>query len=149
MSCIIDLQIATQQQNIPTLTQFDRWVRAALPDTLSQVELTIRLVDVTESAELNETYRHKSGPTNILSFNYDAMPGISQNSLGDLAICAQRVEEEAVAQHKTLKSHFAHLTIHGILHLLGYDHINNDDAITMETLEIKILKELNIENPYN
>ncbi|OGT41203.1 MAG: rRNA maturation RNase YbeY [Gammaproteobacteria bacterium RIFCSPHIGHO2_12_FULL_40_19] len=137
----------------PTLETFQTWVDAVtktIPEKIPShcYELCISIINTETSAYLNETYRQKKGPTNVLSFNYDAMPGVPQDSLGDLAICGQVVEDEALSQHKTLISHFAHLTVHGVLHLLGYDHINDDEALSMETLEIEILKQLGIDNPY-
>lgn len=140
-------------KSAPTREKFQHWIDAVInkmPDKIPThcSEMCISIIDKKSSAELNELYRQKKGPTNVLSFNYDAMPGVPQDSLGDLAICAQLVEEEALAQNKTSESHFAHLTVHGALHLLGYDHINDEDAAIMETLEIEILDTLGIENPY-
>lgn len=143
----------TQDKNTPTLKQFQHWVDETLAATPKEIpgdctEICISVVDPETSAELNQTYRKKTGPTNVLSFTYDTAPGIAQESLGDLVICAELVKSEAQAQHKKSIAHWAHLTVHGILHLLKYDHINDDEAIEMETLEIQILKQLNFENPY-
>ena len=140
-------------KSIPTLEEFQTWVDCVvktIPEKIPENcgEICISMIDKESSTALNETYREKKGPTNVLSFNYDAMPGVPQNSLGDLAICAEVVKEEALAQHKTIESHFAHLTIHGVLHLLGYDHIFDADATMMEALEIKILEKLQFDNPY-
>ena len=140
-------------KSIPTLEEFQTWVDCVvktIPEKIPEncSEICISMIDKESSAELNETYREKKGATNVLSFNYDAMPGVPQNSLGDLAICAEVVREEALAQHKTLESHFAHLTLHGVLHLLGYDHIFDNDAAIMETLETELLKKLHFDNPY-
>lgn len=137
----------------PSIEKFQTWVDRVvktIPDEIPDHcrEICISMVDRETSAQFNETYRGKKGPTNILSFHYDAMPGVPQESLGDCAICADVVEAEAAAQHKKLESHWAHLTIHGMLHLLGYDHETEHDAAIMEALEIKLLHHLNIENPY-
>jgi probable rRNA maturation factor len=137
----------------PTCEQFQLWIAEIIKMIPEKIptqchEVCISIVDKNTSAELNENYRGKNGPTNVLSFTYDPMPGVPQESLGDLAICAEIVEEEASAQHKTVESHWAHLTIHGVLHLLGYDHIVDDEATVMEALEINLLHKLGFENPY-
>lgn len=142
-----------KDENAPALKQFQHWVdetiaAAAEKVPPSCVEVCISIVDPETSAELNETYRQKSGPTNVLSFTYDPIPGIPTESLGDLAICAELVKSESLAQHKQFAAHWAHLTVHGVLHLLGYDHVNDDEATVMESLEIQILKKLGFENPY-
>lgn len=149
MNGIIDLQIATEQDHIPTLAQFEQWVNAALPDTLSPVELTIRLVDTAEGTYLNETYRQKIGPTNILSFPFenegDELP---IPLLGDLVICVPVMLAEAKELGKSVEFHWAHLVVHGILHLLGYDHMQEQEAMLMEGLEYSILQRLGYPNPY-
>lgn len=149
----IELQNATQFQPLPTLLQLQRWVNVAfqfipLFSPHSDSELTIRFIDKEESVELNRTYLHKNSPTNVLSFPNESIPGFFSTSLGDLAICAPLVDEEAKAQNKTLESHFAHLVIHGFLHLLGYDHIEEEESEEMEGLEIKILFKLGYKSPY-
>lgn len=146
-------QNETTADHIPSEQQFQCWIDViakTIPDKIPEHchEICIAIIDAKKSAVLNERYRQKQGPTNVLSFAYDAMPGESQESLGDLAICADIVQAEASAQEKPLQSHWAHMTIHGILHLLGYDHVVDNDAVIMETLEIKILNHLGIENPY-
>ena len=153
MTVSVLIQDSTHMTNNPTLEQFQHWANTALsitPDKINQhiSELAIRIVDKEESAYLNETFRHKQGPTNVLSFPDQAVPGEPSDSLGDLAICAKLVEEEAQQQQKSAEAHWAHLTIHGILHLLSYDHIKDDDAKRMENLEIKILQQLGYGNPY-
>lgn len=142
-----------RDENAPALKQFQHWVDETLAVVSEKVpgsciEVCISIIDSKASAALNETYRQKSGPTNVLSFTYDAIPGAQPESLGDLAICAELVESEALAQHKKSSAHWAHLTVHGVLHLLGYDHIVEDEAIAMESLEIQILQKLGFENPY-
>jgi len=149
MSQTIDLQNACDLKKLPSLELFQQWVDAALAEvTDKEFELTIRLVNVDESQQLNKQYRKIDKPTNVLSFPFDVPTGIELNLLGDLVICAQVVEQEAKAQNKTPFNHWTHMVIHGCLHLLGYDHINDTDAIEMESLEVKILTKLSIVNPY-
>lgn len=143
----VDMQIACDGE-VPEDTDFQRWVDAALTEVTEDCELSVRLVDVDESTELNSTYRAKSGPTNVLSFPFDAPVVIEPRLLGDLVICKTVVETEAEQQKKQLEDHWAHMVIHGCLHLLGYDHIETDEAEQMEALEVKILQSLNIDNPY-
>ena len=142
-----------QLKNIPSQKKFQLWITTTIENIFAKIpeqfsEVCISIIDKETSAELNASYRKKSGTTNVLSFTYDSMPGIEETSLGDLAICAEIVETEAKIQNKKLESHWAHLTVHGFLHLLGYDHIIENDAAMMESLEIEILKKLGIENPY-
>lgn len=144
----LTLQIATRCANLPSTTEFQCWVDQALLGRTDFTELTIRLVGYRESAQLNQTFRHKSGPTNILSFVFEPPPGITTSLLGDLAICAPLVHREAKQQGKTYQAHWAHLVIHGCLHLIGYDHQISTDASKMEALEIQLLEELGYENPY-
>jgi probable rRNA maturation factor len=144
----IEVQIIFSSPGQPDKKQIQQWVDAALKDYGRDTEIVVRIVDVHESAQLNKQYRHKPGPTNILSFPADIPEGIGLNLLGDLVVCAPVVEREAVEQQKLLTHHWAHIIIHGVLHLLGYDHIENDEAEVMESMEIKILQTLNISNPY-
>jgi probable rRNA maturation factor len=144
----LDIQIATAADNLPTAAQFQQWADLALADQSQVFEVTLRLVDEPESAELNLRYRHKKGATNILSFPFEVPEGIDLNLLGDLVICAPVIEKEALTQHKQLLSHWAHIVIHGILHLRGYDHIEEEEALNMEAKEIAVLNTLNISNPY-
>jgi probable rRNA maturation factor len=149
MSNHIDLQRACDSTELPSIELFQRWVDIALTAvTTKEFELTIRLVNIEESQQLNSQYRHKDKPTNVLSFPFEVPEGIELNLLGDLVVCVQVVEQEAKEQNKVLFDHWAHMIIHGCLHLLGYDHINDTDAEEMEALEIKILAELSINNPY-
>lgn len=149
MSSIIDLQLATEQAYpIPPMSQFEQWVNAALPKDYPQVELTIRLVEKAESAYLNQTYRKRSGPTNILSFPFRDDAPLPVPLLGDLIVCVPLMIEEAAKQNKPLEFHWAHLIIHGTLHLLGYDHIEENEAIAMEALECDILHSLGFSDPY-
>ncbi len=111
-------------------------------------EVTLRFVDASESQQLNLDYRQKDKPTNVLSFEFEAPEHIEMAFLGDLVICASVVEQEATEQNKNPIDHWAHLCVHGLLHLLAYDHINEEDAIEMENLETAILAKLNIDDPY-
>lgn len=144
----VTIQNMTQRTFIPSRYYFQRWVDNTLINRTPLSEITIRLVGKKESTTLNETFRHKKGPTNILSFSFEPPPGVYSPLLGDLAIYAALVNKEARQQQKTPLAHWAHLVIHGCLHLLNYDHENEKDADTMETLEIQLLQELGYANPY-
>lgn len=149
MTTILDLQIAHESDiKLPSETQIQTWLEQILPQFVDQAELTIRIVDEEESQTLNATYRQKNKPTNVLSFPFEAPIEMETPLLGDLVICAPIVEQEALEQNKTLDAHFVHLLLHGCLHLLGYDHIEEAEAIEMESLEIAILAELGFNNPY-
>lgn len=152
MSIGVDLQVIDQRFELPTAEQIQLWVDAALNSRRSDAELTIRIVDSVESQQLNRDYRDKDKPTNVLSFPFELPPGIppqSINLLGDLVICAEVVANESIQQDKPLIAHWAHMIVHGCLHLLGYDHINNKDAVEMESLEIEIMAQLGFNNPYS
>ena len=144
----LEIQTEYESTNQPSETQLQAWIDIALKDYGKESELVIRIVDTEESADLNQQYRHKSGPTNILSFPFEAPEHIELNLLGDLVICAPVLEAEALEQQKNLHDHWAHIVIHGVLHLLGYDHVTDEDALIMEEKEIYLLSELNIKNPY-
>ena len=145
----IDLQIACDSQSLPSESDFQRWADMALKDRKEESELTIRLVEANESQALNHQYRGKNKPTNVLSFPFEAPENLPDFPLiGDLIVCASVVEQEAIEQKKPLANHWAHMIIHGILHLLGYDHIEDDEAEEMESLEIDILAQLEIPDPY-
>jgi probable rRNA maturation factor len=148
MSIILDLQVATEATNIPTEAELQRYLEAAVSPFQTEAEVTIRLVDEAESQQLNFDYRHKDKPTNVLSFPFQAPPGIELPLLGDLVICVQVVAQEALEQNKTLEAHWAHMVVHGCLHLLGFDHINDTDAEEMEAEEVQILQELGFADPY-
>ena len=154
MNHIIDLQLACQQDELPSMAQFQLWVDSALAevskgtDSQQSFELTIRLVDQDESKQLNLQYRGKDKPTNVLSFPFEVPDGIELNLLGDLVICIDVMKQEAQAQNKALFDHWAHLVVHGCLHLVGFDHISDHDALEMESIEIVILAKLGINNPY-
>jgi probable rRNA maturation factor len=164
MNASIDVTVeivnASSTQSTPKAADFQHWTQATLaaiskagedgedPFTTG-AELSIRLVDEAESAELNSHYRHKHGATNILSFPGERIQGTDINLLGDLAICASVVEREAAEQCKPMQAHWAHLTVHGVLHLNGFDHEQAADAERMEALEIQILSTLGFDNPYH
>ncbi|CAQ85235.1 MULTISPECIES: rRNA maturation RNase YbeY [Photorhabdus] len=148
-SVILDLQIACENsQNLPEETLFQRWLDGVLPQFQPESEVTIRIVDETESHDLNLTYRGKDKPTNVLSFPFEAPPEVDLPLLGDLIICRQVVEKEAEEQQKTVEEHWAHMVVHGCLHLLGYDHIADDEAEEMESLETEIMQKLGYSDPY-
>lgn len=146
----ITIQYAAAQQHAPAASHLEQWAKAALSEQCDAAELTIRIVDVTEITALNSTYRHKNKATNVLSFPFDAPEGIAETEayLGDIIICADVVNEEAKAQHKATEAHWAHMVVHGVFHLLGYDHEQEDEATEMESLEINVLKQLGFANPY-
>lgn len=147
---IIDLQIASENQsNLPTLEQFTLWATQAVRAESVEPEMTIRIVDEAESHELNLTYRGKDRPTNVLSFPFECPEEVELPLLGDLIICRQVVEREAEEQGKPLLAHWAHMVVHGSLHLLGYDHIEDDEAEEMESLETEIMTGLGFEDPYS
>ncbi len=148
MAIILDLQQASSANDLPTEAELLRYLEAAVSPFQADAEVTIRIVDETESQQLNFDYREKDKPTNVLSFPFQCPPGIELPLLGDLVICAQVVAREAQEQQKTLHAHWAHMVVHGSLHLLGFDHINDADAEEMEAEEIQILQELGFANPY-
>ena len=145
----LDLQVALQAIDLPPAERLLEWVEAALESENRGAELVIRLVDEAESAELNETYRAKTGPTNVLSFPFDMPPEIEElQLLGDLVICVPVVRREAAEQGKVESAHWAHLVVHGTLHLQGYDHQTEAEAAEMEGLERQILARLGYPDPY-
>ncbi len=146
---IIDLQIACEQETgLPTTEQIEQWATAAVQPQSDEVEMTVRIVDEAESHELNLNYRGKDRPTNVLSFPFECPDEVELPLLGDLVICRQVVEREAQEQDKPLMAHWAHMVVHGSLHLLGYDHIEDDEAEEMESLETQIMTELGFADPY-
>lgn len=146
---IIDLQIACEQESgLPTVEQIEQWATAAVQPQSDEVEMTVRIVDEAESHELNLNYRGKDRPTNVLSFPFECPDEVELPLLGDLVICRQVVEREAQEQEKPLMAHWAHMVVHGSLHLLGYDHIEDDEAEEMESLETQIMTGLGFADPY-
>lgn len=149
MSIELDLQLAVEDENgLPSEANFATWLEAAITPFQEQAEVTIRIVDSEESHQLNMDYRGKDKPTNVLSFPFEAPPGMELDLLGDLVICRQVVEQEASEQNKPLLAHWAHMVVHGSLHLLGYDHIEDDEAEEMESLETEIMQGMGYEDPY-
>ncbi|WP_119343283.1 rRNA maturation RNase YbeY [Facilibium subflavum] len=138
---------------IPEKSDFENWIALVLQlQGESTCQISINIATEDEIQAINNTYRHKDKPTNILSFPFEAPPGLPktqmQHFVGDLIICPEILLKEAETQKKPLQHHWCHITIHGILHLFGYDHIKEDDAEIMENIEIKLLAQLNIDNPY-
>ncbi len=152
----VDIQRACNTANLPTDSDISLWVKSVLcltgkKDTqtlLDDAELTVRTVALNESQTLNRDYRGKDKPTNVLSFPSDIPADVPIPLLGDLIICSDVVAQEARDQNKTLQAHWAHMVIHGCLHLLGFDHIDDDEADEMEALEINLLNTLGFSHPY-
>jgi probable rRNA maturation factor len=144
----LSVQFASAADDLPSRAQVRRWVTAALEHP---AEVTVRIVDAEEAQALNQDYRDKGYVPNVLTFEYGELPLNKSGARvlgGDVVICAPVVEREAREQRKPLKDHFAHMTIHGVLHLQGYDHVDPHDADIMESREIAILKRFHIPNPY-
>lgn len=151
MNIRVEVQYACQFPHLPDKKMFTRWVKAIaqnIPRSQKMMELTIRIVDASEGRELNEQWRHRSYATNVLSFPFESPAGLLFPLLGDIVICAPVVEQEAKEQNKSLWAHWAHLVIHGTLHLLGHDHLEETQAQVMESLEIAALQSLGYPNPY-
>lgn len=147
MTLELDIQRATDITPQPDDARLLHWASLALREQPGS-ELTIRLVDADESQALNHAYRGKEAPTNVLSFPAELPPELDIPLLGDLVICVPVVAREAADQGKAVEHHWAHMVIHGCLHLLGYDHIDDHDADIMENLERQLLAELGIPDPY-
>jgi probable rRNA maturation factor len=158
MSVQVDLQMAVAnapQWNVPNAEVIQAWASAAVKQVEpnpSERQMTVRIVDVDEITQLNEQYRQKTGATNVLSFPFELPPGVPaeacDSTLGDLVVCAAVVAQEAEAQHKSVEAHWAHMIVHGTLHLLGYDHLTDDEAQQMESEEIAVLNNFGYDNPY-
>lgn len=149
----VNLDVQREVDALPKDDELKNWLTGILiVEQYGDAELTIRFVDEKESAELNEKYRHKKGSTNVLSFPFEAPAEVEDevelNLLGDLIICADIVKKQAKEQKKEEIAHWAHMVVHGTLHLLGYDHLTNVDADIMEEKEIKILSQLGYPDPY-
>lgn len=140
------VQYASAAQHLPTRAQFRRWIKAALQ---RDAIITLRIVDEPEGRELNKNYRGKDYATNVLTFVYDdADPGNSGTLTGDVVICAPVVERETAARRGDMLAHYAHLSLHAVLHLQGYQHDNDADAAEMEQLEIALMLKLRYPDPY-
>ena len=144
----IDVQLAVDVAGIPEGEQLRSWAARALQEQAEATELVIRIVDEAEITALNRTYRGKDGPTNVLSFPSELPPEVGSALLGDVVICAPVVARECVQQDKSPEAHWAHLVIHGVLHLLGYDHHTQEAATRMEAIEVRLLGELGFADPY-
>lgn len=148
----VAVSYACPRKGVPAATSFRRWVALALDSRIREADLALRLVDEEEGRAFNRHYRGRDYATNVLSFPAERPPGLPKNAhfplLGDLVICAPVVAREAAEQGKPLAAHYAHLTVHGCLHLLGWDHENDADAQAMEQLEREILSGLGIDDPY-
>jgi len=158
-ACRVDVQCHYADINVPGDQLFSQWVQATISYLIqsgsvdnTEIEVFILIVDKTESQLLNAQYRQINKPTNVLSFPFDTPDIFKQHQqvkiLGDIVICAPVIELEANQQHKSLQQHWAHMLVHGVLHLLGYDHLTTREAEIMETLEIKILSDLGYPDPY-
>lgn len=148
---LITVQYALPSRaGLPAANTLRYWAQTVLPNaTAEPIALTLRIITKEESARLNQRYRNQQGPTNVLSFAAAECPvAILPRPLGDVVICAAIAERESQQQNKTLQVHLAHLTIHGILHLMGYDHVRKKDAVIMENRERAALQQLNIADPY-
>jgi len=148
----IEVQVVSTCTSIPNEDQLTKWAELAKQQR-PEAQLVIRVVDCEESAMLNQTYRQKEGPTNVLSFPFERPFGLPDDAviddiLGDIVICAPVVEQEANEQGKDIGKHWSHMVIHGCLHLQGYDHVDEAERIDMETVEIKLLETIGVSNPY-
>lgn len=149
MTLRIDVQVGVTRSGLPEVAKLRHWARAALAGRRRDAELSIRIVDAAESRVLNRRYRARDKPTNVLAFPADLPPELELPLLGDLVICREVVEAEAAAQAKPLDAHWAHMVVHGTLHLVGYDHETAGEAATMESLEAEILAGLGWPDPYH
>ncbi|WP_299071795.1 rRNA maturation RNase YbeY [uncultured Paraglaciecola sp.] len=159
MSTILDLQIASENAVIPQQQDMQLWLDTLMTyQRLTKKEITVRIVDEAEIQQLNQQYRNKDQTTNVLSFPFEVpqytlpdgaeLDNSMTNFLGDIVICAQVVEQESKQQNKQIEHHWAHMLIHGTLHLCGYDHIEQQEAQEMESIEIAVLQKLAIDDPY-
>ena len=148
MTIEVEIQKASSSSTVPSDLKFRQWAATALHG-FGDAELVVRIVDRDESQQLNARFRSGETATNVLSFPAELPEEVDLPLLGDVVICAPLVEQEAQEQNKLPESHWAHLTIHGILHLLGYDHQTDEEATRMESLEISLLQSLDFRDPYN
>ena len=148
MSTKVVMQLASPGESVPAVSQFQRWVAATTASHREAAEVTVRVVDADESRELNQRYRHKDHPTNVLAFPADIPAFVGEPALGDLVICRPVVVREALDQDKPEEAHWAHMVVHGTLHLLGYDHQDDKQAQQMEALGVQILRGLGYADPY-
>ena len=144
----VDLQVAWSGGPVPGSAEFDAWVGAALQGRRSCAEVSVRIVGEEEASRLNRDYRGRDNPTNVLAFPADVAPEAGAGLLGDLVLCGPLVAREALEQDKPLEAHWAHLVVHGTLHLVGFDHRDLPEARAMEALEVEILAKLGYPDPY-
>ena len=144
----VSVSYGLPRKGLPSAASFRKWAAAAAQGRIRRADLAIRLVDTKEGRALNRHYRGKDYPTNVLSFPAELPEGVSLPLLGDLVVCAQVVAKEAAEQGKHLLAHYAHLTVHGVLHLLGLDHDDEREAEAMEQIEREILAALGFPDPY-
>ena len=149
MTLIVDIQMASASEEAPDPQSIERWVGAAIGNQRESTELSVRIVDAEEGQALNEQFRGSTGATNVLSFPFENESPQPLPLIGDIVICAPVVAKEAREQNKALNAHWAHMMIHGVLHLLGYDHQNENDANLMESLETEIMQGLGFPPPYS
>ena len=149
MTLIVDIQMASASEEAPDPQSIERWIGAAIGAQRESTELSVRIVDAEEGKALNEQFRGSTGATNVLSFPFENESPQPLPLIGDIVICAPVVAKEAREQNKALNAHWAHMMIHGVLHLLGYDHQNENDANLMESLETEIMQGLGFPPPYS
>lgn len=148
MNLDLDVQYAVPAEGLPSAGEIRLWVLAALAERRQDVDMTVRITDTEEITALNSTYRQQNKATNVLSFPMDIPEELGLSALGDVVICAEVVAREAQEQSKSNQAHWAHMVVHGTLHLLGYDHIEEDEAEEMEALECQLLQQLGFADPY-
>lgn len=148
MNLTLELQLASDTSEIPAEADFNMWALAVLKGRLESAEVVIRVVDEEESQRLNRDFRDKDKATNVLSFPFEVPAQVESTHIGDLVICAPVVIREAAEQQKPAADHWAHMVVHGLLHLLGYDHQDEEEAEEMESLERVILGSMGITDPY-
>ena len=148
MSVEVHVQRASTLRGLPSNRQMSAWLAQALAPLRPQASLTVRIVDAEEGSALNAQWRGKPGPTNVLSFPVSGLEAIAPTLLGDIVLCAPVLKAEAAAQRKTIAAHCAHLLVHGALHLLGYDHLDDAEAEKMEALERQLLANMEFPDPY-
>jgi len=145
---LVDVQIVSTREGLPAVMDIEQWSKATLRALHTSAQLCVRIVDEDEAAQLNESYRGRCGPTNVLSFSFAATQCTEPPLLGDIIICAPVVAREAENQHKSSSAHYAHMVVHGTLHLLGHDHATQSQAEAMEALEREIIASLGFADPY-
>ena len=145
----LELQVVDRNSSVPSADYFNLWVEAAFDAVDSdRTGLTVRIVGREEIRQLNQKFRNVDSPTNVLSFSFEPIENIESDFLGDIAICAEVVTSEADKQGKELLAHWAHMVVHGVLHLCGYDHVEDEEAQEMEAVETKVLAALGYPDPY-